>query len=334
MAQRESSPTAPAMGGREWAMLLSLAVLWGSSFFFFKVMVAALPPFTVVLGRVGLSALILNVWLVLRRDYMPASARSWGAFLVMGLLNNVIPFTLIVFGETRISSGLASILNATTPIFTVLAAHWLTTNERLTLGKIAGVVAGFAGVAVLIGPDALAGLGSGDIIGEAACLLAAVSYAFAGIYGRRFRGLDPIKVATGQITGSTLILIPLVIFVDRPWTLSMPGAGVWGAMIGIAVLCTVIAYILYFRILATAGATNLLLVTFVLPVSALLLGWLVLGESIAPRAFGGMALIGLGLAAIDGGLVRYTRAKSKNSKNRIKACNDAEIHLFHDGDGM
>jgi drug/metabolite transporter (DMT)-like permease len=307
MARQDSRPPAPMMGGREWAMLLSLAVLWGSSFFFFKVMVAALPPFTIVLGRVGLSALILNVWLVLRRDYMPASARSWGAFVVMGLMNNVIPFTLIVFGETRIASGLASILNATTPIFTVLAAHWLTTNERLTLGKIIGVAAGFAGVAVLIGPDALAGLGSGDLIGEAACLLAAVSYAFAGIYGRRFRGLDPIKVATGQITGSTLLLIPFVVIVDRPWTLPIPGADVWGAMIGIAVLCTVTAYILYFRILATAGATNLLLVTFLLPVTALLLGWLVLGENIAPRAFGGIALIGLGLAAIDGRAFNFVR---------------------------
>jgi drug/metabolite transporter (DMT)-like permease len=151
MAQREGSPTALVMGGREWAMLLALAVLWGSSFFFFKIMVAALSPFTVVLGRVGISALILNVWLVLRRDYMPASARSWGAFVIMGLLNNVIPFTLILVGETHIASGLASILNATRPIFTVLAAHWLTANERLTWGKIAGVVAGFAGVALLVG---------------------------------------------------------------------------------------------------------------------------------------------------------------------------------------
>jgi drug/metabolite transporter (DMT)-like permease len=334
MAQRETNPAAPAMGGREWVMLLLLAALWGSSFFFFKIMVAALPPFTIVLGRVGLSALILNAWLVLRRDYMPASTRSWGAFMVMGLLNNVIPFTLIAFGETRIASGLASILNATTPIFTVLVAHWLTANERLTSGKIAGAVACFAGVAVLVGPDALTGLGGGDLIGEAACLLAAISYAFAGIYGRRFRGVDPIKVATGQITGSTVVLIPLVLLVDHPWTLPMPGAGVWGAMIGIAVLCTVIAYILYFRILATAGATNLLLVTFLLPVSALLLGWLVLGEKITLRALGGMALIGLGLAAIDGRLVGYALAKSKNSKDRTKASKDGELCLFHDGGGI
>lgn len=328
MAQQENGQTTPVMGGREWVMLLSLAALWGSSFFFFKVMVAALPPFTVVLGRVGLSALILNAWLVLRRDYMPASARSWGAFMIMGLLNNVIPFTLIVFGETRIASGLASILNATTPIFTVLAAHWLTANERLTLGKIAGVMAGFAGVAVLIGPAALAGLDSGDIAGDVACLLAAVSYAFAGIYGRRFRGLDPIKVATGQITGSMLVLIPLVVFVDRPWVLPMPSVGVWGAMIGIAVLCTVIAYILYFRILATAGATNLLLVTFLLPVSALLLGWLALGESIPPRAFGGMALIGLGLAAIDGRLFKVRPMTIRNHNHKNPGSNSEKSHLL------
>ena len=267
-------------------------------------MVAALPPFTVVFGRVGLAALILNLWLVLRRDYMPTSIRTWAAFVAMGVLNNIIPFTLIVFGETRISSGLASILNATTPMFTVLAAHWLTANEKLTFGKFAGVVIGFAGVAVLIGPAAFGGLGSKDLFGEAACLLAAISYAFAGIYGRRFKGLNPIKVATGQITASALALIPIVALADRPWTLPMPSAEIWGAMVGIAVLCTVVAYVLYFRILAAAGATNLLLVTFLLPISALLLGWLVFRESIAPRAFGGMALIGFGLACIDGRLPR------------------------------
>jgi drug/metabolite transporter (DMT)-like permease len=300
----QNSGAAPAMGGRECAMLLALAALWGSSFFFFKIMAATLPPLTVVLGRVGLAALILNVWLALRRDFMPTSARTWGAFVFMGLLNNIVPFTLIVFGETRISSGLASILNATTPMFTVLAAHWLTANEKLTFAKAAGVVVGFVGVAVLIGPSALAGLGSEDLVGEVACLLAALSYAFAGIYGRRFRGPNPIKVATGQITGSTLVLVPLVALVDHPWTLPMPSTETWGAMLGIAVLCTVVAYVLYFRILAAAGATNLLLVTFLLPVSALLLGWLVLEESIAPRAFAGMALIGVGLACIDGRLLR------------------------------
>jgi drug/metabolite transporter (DMT)-like permease len=288
------------MGATEWCLLLVLAVLWGGSFFFFKVLIEALPPFTVVLGRVGLAAILLNLFLALRGDRLPASPGVWGRFAVMGLMNNVVPFTLIVFGESRISSGLASILNATTPLFTVLAAHFLTANEKATAAKVAGVAIGFLGVAALIGPDAFLRSGSEDLIGEAACLAAALVYAFAGIYGRRFRGVRPLTAATGQLTASTFILIPIAAFVDHPWTLPAPNAPVWAAMVGIAVLSTALAYSLYFRILAVAGATNLLLVTFLIPASALLLGWLALGETIRPAAFGGMALIGAGLGCIDG----------------------------------
>jgi drug/metabolite transporter (DMT)-like permease len=294
------STPAPVMGGREWVMLLTLAGLWGGSFFFFKILVVELPPFTVVLGRVGLAAIILNVWLVLRGDFMPATPRLWASFIVMGLLNNVIPFSLIVFGEMRISSGLASILNATTPMFTVLVAHMATTNEKLTSGKLVGVMIGFTGVAVLVGPSGLSALGNEHVIGEAACLIAALTYAFAGVYGRRFRGIPPIKVATGQITGATLVLIPVALIVDHPWLLPSPSAVVWGALVGIAVLCTVLAYVLYFRILAAAGATNLLLVTFLIPVSAIVLGSLLLGEVLQAREFLGMVLIGGGLAFVDG----------------------------------
>lgn len=293
-------------------MLLALSVLWGGSFFFFKVLVLELPPFTVVLGRVGLAALALNLLLVARRNFMPSDPRLWGAFLVMGILNNVVPFTLIVFGETRISSGLASILNATTPIFTVLAAHFFTSNEKLNWGKGLGVLFGFAGVAVLIGPGILMGLGQASLIGETACLLAALTYAFAGIYGRRFKGVPPLQVATGQVTASTFVLIPLSLLVDRPWSLPMPSANAWLAFVGIALFSTALAYILYFRILAAAGATNLLLVTFLLPVSAMalgvvVLGVVVLGEVVTWQALGGMALIGVGLAAIDGRLWNAAR---------------------------
>lgn len=245
---------------------------------------------------------MLNLWLWLRRDFMPASPRLWADFIVMGVLNNVVPFSLIVFGEMRISSGLASILNTTTPMFTVIVAHMLTANEKLKRGKFVGVMVGFSGVAVLVGPAALAGIGRENAVGEAACLGAALVYAFAGIYGRRFKGVSPIKVATGQVTGSTLVLIPVVALVDHPWRLLAPDAATWGALIGIALLCTVLAYILYFRILAVAGATNLLLVTFLIPASAILLGSLVLGEPLLAREFVGMALIGVGLAFIDGRL--------------------------------
>ncbi len=288
------------MGTAEWALLILLSALWGGSFFFYKVLVAVLPPFTVVLARVGLAALILNAWLLACHDPLPRSRRLWAQFLVMGLLNNAIPFSLIAFGEVRIASGLASILNATTPIFTVIAAHALTDNEKATPSRLAGVLFGFAGTTMLVGPAAMRGFGSGSLVGEAACLLAAISYAFAGIYGRRFSGLAPLKVATGQITASTVVLLPVAAVADRPWTLPPPGIAVWLSVLGIALLCTAFAYIVYFRLLAAAGATNLLLVTFLLPISSLLLGWFVLGETVAPSAFAGMALIGFGLAAIDG----------------------------------
>jgi drug/metabolite transporter (DMT)-like permease len=220
-----------------------------------------------------------------------------------GLLNNVVPFCLIVWGQTRIASGLAAILTATTPLATVLVAHVLTADEKLTGRRVAGVLVGLAGVVVMIGPDALAGLGA-NVLAQLAVLGAAVSYAFAGIYGRRFKalGVSPIQTAAGQVTASTVMLLPIALLVDQPWTLALPGLQVWAAILGIAVLSTAFGYVLYFRILATAGATNVLLVTFLNPVTAILLGTVVLGERLELRHGLGMALIGLGLAAIDGRL--------------------------------
>ncbi len=289
-------------------MLIALSVLWGGSFFFFKVLVSELPPFTVVLGRVGFAAIALNLVLAARREALPRDRGLWASFAIMGLINNVAPFTLIVFGETRISSGLASILNATTPIFTVLAAHFLTPNEKLNWSKGAGVLFGFLGVAVLIGADAVLDLGRGDLVGELASLLASLSYALAGVFGRRFKGVAPLKVATGQLTASALILIPISILIDRPWTLPFPSLNAWLAFAGLSLLSTAAAYVLYFRILAVAGATNLLLVTFLLPVSAMTLGALFLGETVGLQSLAGMALIGMGLAAIDGRLFKQAGA--------------------------
>ena len=291
------------MGRTEWVLLLLLSCFWGGSFFFFKILTTALPPFTIVLGRVGIAALALNLYLLARRDFMPSSLALWRSFLVMGILNNVIPFTLIVFGETRIDSGLASILNASTPVFAILSAHMLTQNEKLSWNKGLGVAFGFAGVTLLIGPEALKGLANADLYGELACLLGALTYGFAGIYGRRFKGLAPIKIATGQITASTLFMLPLTALVDRPWTLPMPEPHIWAALLGIALVCTALAYMLFFRILGAAGATNVQLVTFLVPISALILGWLFLGEHLALNALIGMAMIGLGLMCIDGRLL-------------------------------
>jgi drug/metabolite transporter (DMT)-like permease len=213
-----------------------------------------------------------------------------------------------VWGQTHIASGIAAILNATTPLFTIIAAHVFTSDERMTGNRLVGVLIGLAGVAVMVGPAILSGIGA-DLMAQVAVLGAALSYAFAGIFGRRFRrmGVPPLATAAGQVTASALMLMPIALMVDRPWTLPLPGASVWGAVFGIAALSTALAYVLYFRILQTAGATNLLLVTFLIPVSAILLGAVVLGERLDTQHFIGMALIGCGLAAIDGRLWAFSQ---------------------------
>ena len=288
-------------------MLLALSAVWGGSFFFNEIAVRELPVFTVVVSRVALAAVILMIIMRLRKERLPQDRRVWAAFFGMGLLNNAIPFSLIVWGQQHIASGVASILNASTPLFTVILAHLLTRDERMTAGKFVGVLIGFSGVAVMIGPNALRDVGAG-VIAQILCLAGAISYAFAGIYGRRFRamGISPIGTATGQVIASSLIMLPLVMVLDRPWTLPTPSLTAIGALIGVAAISTSLAYVLYFRILATAGATNLLLVTFLIPVSAIMLGTLFLGETLVPRNFAGMALIGAGLSAIDGRLWRAT----------------------------
>lgn len=291
------------MGSLEWFLLIFLSILWGGSFFFGKVALSELRPFTVVLGRVSIAAVVLNLMVLATGNRMPSSPKMWTAFLVMGLLNNLIPFSLIFWGQTRISSSLAAILNATTPVWTVVLAHFLTIDERLTLNRLSGVLFAFVGVAVMIGLDALHGLGI-NVLAQLAVVGATISYAFAGIYGKRFKGTPPIVTAAGQITGTTVMTIPITLLVDKPWLLPIPDFKVWGALLGLALLSTALAYIIYFRLLSTVGATNLLLVTFLIPVSAILLGVLILNEQLDIRHFMGMGLIGLGLMAIDGRILR------------------------------
>jgi drug/metabolite transporter (DMT)-like permease len=291
------------MSGRVWLLLITLSVLWGGSFFFSEVALAELGPLTVVLGRVGFAALALIGLVYLTGHRLPSGWGLWGAFLVMGALNNLIPFSLIVWGQVTIDSGLAAILNATTPLFAVLLAHVLTRDERLTRGRVAGVLLGLAGVAVLVGPRVLGELGA-EGLAQLAVLGAAFSYGCAGIYGRRFQGLPPVVAAAGMVTCSAVLTLPLALVVERPWQAS-PGALTWAAVLGLAFLSTALAYVIYFRILASAGATNLLLVTFLIPVSALFLGVVVLGERPDAAAFAGLALIFAGLAAVDGRVFRW-----------------------------
>jgi len=295
------SPIKTAMGAREWAMLVVLSVLWGGSFLFVGIAVKELPPLTIVVLRVGLAALALHVVILLMGIALPKDWRVWAAFFCMGFFNNVIPFTLIAWGQSHIPSGVASIFNATTPLFTVIVAHYWTKDEKMTAARLAGVIVGFVGVVVMMGGAALQSLGV-DILAQMAMLAAAVFYAASGVYGRRFKamGVEPLATAAGMLTASTVMLAPATLIVDRPWTMAMPSLAAIFAILGLALLATALAFIIYFRILATAGATNLLLVTFLIPVSAIMLGIAFLDERLEPKHVAGMALIGLGLAAIDG----------------------------------
>jgi drug/metabolite transporter (DMT)-like permease len=292
----------------EWGILVGLATIWGGSYLFNAIAVRELPPITVAIVRLGLAALILHAVLRLRGVSLPREPRVWLAFLGMGVLNNAVPITLIAWGQTEIAAGVASILNAMTPLFGVVVAHLLTADEKLTPSRALGVVLGVLGVAVLVGLDAARTLGA-EVAAQAACLAAALSYAFAGVFGRRFRGLGvtPMQTATGQLTAASLVLLPFWLIVDMPWTLPMPSASAVGALLGLATLSTAFGYVLFFRLLATAGATNLMLVTLLIPVSAVFLGAVVLGEVLLPQHLAGMALIGAGLAAIDGRVLRLRR---------------------------
>lgn len=300
-----SSPAAPppAMGTREWLLLLVLSLLWGGSFFFAKIAVTEWPPLAVVLARVALAAAVLHVAVRALGLTMAVGGRMWLAFFGMGLLNNLIPFGLIFWGQTQIGAGLAAILNATTPVFGVVVAHLFGSNEKATPLKIAGVLAGVVGVAILMGPDVVSGLGNA-LLPQLACLAAALSYGFAGLYGRRFRELPPLVTATGQLSATTVMTVPLVLLLAPPWLLPFPSKAAIGALVGLALLSTALAYVIFFQIMRRAGGSNAMLVTFLVPVSAILLGVGLLGEALLPRHFLGMAAIFLGLALIDGRLFR------------------------------
>jgi drug/metabolite transporter (DMT)-like permease len=285
----------------EWAMLIALSVLWGGSFFFQGVAVRELPALTIVVARVGLAALTLWIALALMGIRVPGTRRVWVAFFGMGVLNNAIPFSLIIWGQVHIGSGLASILNAMTPLFSVIVAHLTTGDEKLTPAKLFGVVAGIAGVTVMIGWQALGSLGL-EVAAQLAVLGAALSYGFASVFGRRFRdlGVPPVATAAGQVTASTVLMVPLMLLVDAPWALPVPSLATIGALVCLAVLSTALAYILFFRILAGAGAVNISLVTFLIPPTAIALGIGFLDERLEFNHLAGLALIGVGLCAIDG----------------------------------
>jgi drug/metabolite transporter (DMT)-like permease len=290
-------------------MLLLLAAVWGGSFFFAEVALSEVPPLTITLHRVVWAVPILAVIVFLNGIALPRSLSVWGAYLVMGALNNAIPFSLIFWGQTQIESGLASILNGTTAMFAAVVAGLLLVDEPLTAKKIVGALLGIAGVAFIMGPSALTDFNPSNLA-QLAILGATLSYAFAGVWGKTaLAGQTPLMNALGMLVGSTVLMIPIVLVFDGPPNLEL-SASVWGALLGIAALSTALAYVLYFAILVRAGTANLLLVTLLIPPFAIGLGVLFLGEKMGPDAWIGFAIIVLGFAVTDGRLFSIFPKKS------------------------
>ncbi|WP_027530909.1 DMT family transporter [Bradyrhizobium sp. WSM3983] len=283
---------------RDWSLLAVLSILWGGSFFFNGAALRELPPLTLVFLRVALGAAILLPILRMHGICFPSGVAGWRAFAVIGLLNNVIPFSLIVAGQTFIPSGLASILNATTPLFTVLVMA-AAGEEALQARRVAGVALGLAGVIILRGWGIETRTGQG--LGILLCLGGAFSYGFAALAARRLlKDSPPLGTATFQLMASTVMMAIVAGAVEQPWRLPVPGLATWLAVLGLAALSTALAYIVFFQIIRRSGATNVMLVTLLIPVTAILLGWLVLGEPIAMREIAGAIVIGSALIVIDG----------------------------------
>ena len=298
------------LGPMDWGLLVLLSLLWGASFLFVGIAVQELPVLTIIALRVSLAALVLWGIALFCGHQLPRGRKTWQAFLALGLLNNVIPFGLIVFGQQTIGAGLAAILNATTPLWTVLVAALFLADERFSKQKLFGVLLGLVGVIVMVGPDSLAGI-SRNLGAQLAVLGATLSYAFASVFGRRFAAakISPLHTALGQVTASSFILVPLALMIDTPWASALPSQATIFAILGLAVLSTAGGYLLFFNILERAGATNVSLVTLLIPPSAIAMGMLVLEETLQGIHFIGLALIILGLLSLQGRLFRLSRPK-------------------------
>jgi drug/metabolite transporter (DMT)-like permease len=289
------------MKSRHWILLVCLGAIWGGSFIFAKVAVAEIPPLTLVFFRVASACGVLWVILWVQGTLRQFPVKMALSFLMMGLLNNVIPFSLLFAGQTAIGAGLASILNATTPVFTVLVAGVVFQQETLSVHKIAGILFGVAGVATMLS-GSLSGLVTDPLWAQLSCLGAACSYAFAATFAKRFRMLPPLVSATGQLSGSTAIMLPVAFLASGTWSFSDPSLTAWLNVLALGVFATAMAYLIYFRLLAEAGATNASLVTLLVPASALFFGWLLLGENLSPIQLAGFAVLLCGLIVLDGRL--------------------------------
>ena len=296
-----SPPTLPPMKRSDWLLLVALSIPWGGSFLFFRILAPALPPLTLAFARVAIAALALattqlpGVW---------RARQHWRAFLALGLFNNALPFALFAYGEHTIPAGIAAICNALTPIFTLLALRAARRTPPLTITHWLGIALGFAGVTLLAGP---ASLSAASLLGTAACIAAALSYGLAALFMPPLRSLPPLTTATAQLLASTVLLAAPALL-DHPWTLPPLSLHAWAALLALALVSTAFAYLLFFKIVASAGPANAMLVTYLVPISAVALSATFLGEAITPPAIAGALLIALGLLLLDGRLTRRVPA--------------------------
>lgn len=312
------------LSSKAWGLMILLWFCWGGSFFYGHIALTAVPPVTMVFCRVFIGFLFLLPILYLWRVQIPRGAKVWRGMAIMAIFNTALPFSLIAFGLTRVSSSLGGILNATVPMWTAALAHFATRDEKLTVPKAVGIVTSLLGVVILIGmkDSMVAPVIAGhsppeasplwDGFAKLAFVAATACYAISGVYGKRFKtmGVEPIFAATAQLLIASVILLPLMIFIDRPWQLPRPSMAAVASLLALGIIATGLAYILYYRILAMAGATNVALVTYLVPVSATLLGVLVLGESFSGFTMVGIGIIALGLIILDGRVIQGLRQKT------------------------
>lgn len=294
------------MSASQWALLMLLGMLWGATFFFNGVAVRELPVLTIVLARVGIAALVLIPFVWLARIRFPRTPSEWAPFVGMSILNNVIPFAVMLLGQTYISSSLTSVLNATTPLWTALIAHAFTQDDRLRANKVIGVLIGVAGVAILMGPELLRG-STANVFGMSCVLLSAVFYGISALWSRRLRGNPPMLTACCQMIGSAVIIAPPALLIERPWLLPVPSLHVIAACFGLAVFSTALAYMVFYRIVAVSGPSNAMLVTLINPLGAIALGVLLLGETMLTNQIAGAIVIGSALLVIDGRVLGWNR---------------------------
>ena len=306
------APIQKTISPRAWAELLLLSLIWGASFLSIRIALDEIGPLTAVAHRTGWAMLILWVYVLVRRLAVPMDLRVWAAFLVMGLLNNVIPFSLMAWGQLRIETGLTSILNAATAIFGVIAAAVFFADERLTARKVIGVTLGFLGVSTAIG---LAAFKNFDIrsLGQLAVIGGTISYALAGVWARKKLGhLTPQVAAAGMLTCASIMTIPAAWLIEGPMTLDL-APQTWAAIGYYAVVATAIAYMLYYRVLAMAGSGNLMLCTLLVAPVAIVLGAIVLGEDLPLRAYIGFTILALGLVILDGRLFKALQYRARGA---------------------